>query len=106
MFLTTLPDLTGFTPGPEEWKKAKLIEALIMINSCFGGIDIPLVCLEEIAKICSMPETDVTKVKDKSFRYARYIMMSQCIRYDEDKTKSDALIEHLGKSGKFRGFLG
>jgi hypothetical protein len=146
-FLKTVqpPNLSGFAPGESEWRKSRLVEALSMIKNCFGGIEIPLVCLGEIAEICALPNDsiewteqqrpDMSSITDKNFRYARFLIMSQCEKYDEgrsvfvlnkrpfmallseaigilnsatngDKGKSDALLASLKKSGKFEGFLG
>ena len=133
--LTDLPDLTRFTPGLENWKKAKLIEALSAIKGCFGDIEIVSFCLTKMTKICCLPENDTSKVEDKNYRCARYLIMSQCTEYDESKNiyqfskdyskstlseaigmltsaengdmeKSETLLESLRRSGMFKSFFG
>ena len=78
-----VPDFARFVPGEAEWRRSKLVEALSGVQGCFSDLEILPFCTSEIVKLCSLPETDLTKVKDKNFRCARYLLMSQCSEYNE-----------------------
>ena len=78
--VTAIP--SGFSMDFETWKNAKIVETLRSISNCFQDLEITPYCTVKIMEICCGDKSP-TEVKDKNFRYARFLIISQCQKWDE-----------------------